>query len=123
MALPARRHLPAQPDAALQAASTSQSPAVIDRLPVKAPGDPSHPGGILEVYSNRIIAARKRKGYTQLELAYRSGITPTQISRIENARGWPRLDTVERIAFALEVDVAWLIAGKGGNYVNPSEWS
>jgi ribosome-binding protein aMBF1 (putative translation factor) len=113
MGLPARRQLPER--------TRTAPPATIDRLPVKAAGDRSHPGGILDVYAERIRTVRIKKGWTQLELGYRSGVTPTHISRIESGKCYPRLDTVERIAFALEVKVEWLIAGKGGNYVHASE--
>ena len=53
---------------------------------------------------------REAKGMTQEELAGASGMIRSNISRIEAAKHRPTLDTMERIAKALKVSVADLIA-------------
>lgn len=47
--------------------------------------------------------ARKRLGLTQEEVAERSGVHPTEVSRIEAGKRDPRISTVLRLARALEV--------------------
>jgi len=83
---------------------------------VLAPGDRTyqHPGGLQRLYwPERIRTARERKGWSQLKLAYQCQVTPTTLSRLECGKGSPRLDTLERIAFALDVSVAWIIGDRG----------
>lgn len=46
---------------------------------------------------------RKRLGLTQEEVAERSGVHPTEVSRIEAGKRDPRISTVRRLARALEV--------------------
>jgi len=53
---------------------------------------------------------REAKGLTQEELAASVGMMRSNISRIEAAKHRPTLDTMERIAKALKVAVAELIA-------------
>lgn len=47
--------------------------------------------------------ARKRLGLTQEEVAERSGVHPTEVSRIEAGKRDPRISTLLRLARALEV--------------------
>jgi len=47
--------------------------------------------------------ARKRLGLTQEEVAERSGVHPTEVSRIEAGKRDPRTSTLLRLARALEV--------------------
>lgn len=51
--------------------------------------------------SGRIREARKEAGLTQAQLAARSGLPQSHISRIENARHSPSRATIEKIAAAL----------------------
>jgi len=44
---------------------------------------------------------RQRAQLSQLELAWRAGLTPATISRLENGRQLPNLVTVEKLAAAL----------------------
>jgi transcriptional regulator with XRE-family HTH domain len=53
---------------------------------------------------------REAKGITQEELAGAAGMMRSNISRIEAAKHRPTLETMERIAKALKVSVADLIA-------------
>jgi len=59
---------------------------------------------------SRIKQARMQAGLTQTELAERTGIKRPNIVRIESGKHRPSLDTVEKIAGALNVTVATLVA-------------
>lgn len=64
--------------------------------------------------SRLVVAARKRKGFTQRELSARTGIPQPMISAIERGLQDPRHSTLERILAACghEVDVV-PVAGEG----------
>lgn len=47
--------------------------------------------------------ARKRLGLTQEQVAHRSGVHATEVSRIEAGKRDPQISTVRRLAKALEV--------------------
>lgn len=58
----------------------------------------------------RIKELLREKNITQGELAKRMGITNGAVSQILNDKYAPKLDTLQRIADALEVDIAELFA-------------
>jgi transcriptional regulator with XRE-family HTH domain len=58
---------------------------------------------ILIKFSKRLKELRNQKGITQEELAYTSGITLSQIARIETARINPTLCTIVEIANTLKI--------------------
>ena len=53
----------------------------------------------------RIKSLRKKAGLTQEELANAINISPHFLSRIENGKEKPSLDTIEKIAETLDVSV------------------
>jgi transcriptional regulator with XRE-family HTH domain len=53
--------------------------------------------------------ARKRLGLTQEEVAERSGVHPTEVSRIEVGKRDPRISTLLRLALAVEVEPGQLL--------------
>jgi transcriptional regulator with XRE-family HTH domain len=55
--------------------------------------------------ANRIKEIRSRKGYSQEELAERSGLSLRTIQRIENGETEPRGDSLTRLAAAFDVTV------------------
>lgn len=57
-----------------------------------------------------IRRVRKMRNMTQVQLAMKSGIDPTTIARLDRDEGNPSLQTLERIAEALKVDVHDLIS-------------
>jgi DNA-binding XRE family transcriptional regulator len=59
----------------------------------------------------RVREARKAAGLTQVELGERAGLDQAVISRLERGLHVPRLDTLRRIADALDLSVAQLLSG------------
>jgi transcriptional regulator with XRE-family HTH domain len=66
------------------------------------------------VFSRRLRQARKRLGISQLELGVRIGLDPgvasTRLNRYEQAVHLPDYFTLERLADALGVPLAYLFA-------------
>lgn len=58
----------------------------------------------------RVRALREAAGLTQGELARRTGIHRPNIARIESGRHMPSLDTVVRIARALDVQPSAILS-------------
>ena len=56
-------------------------------------------------FSNRMLKAMNRKGVGQNELSRRTGIPQAQISRYANGMSLPRIDTMDKIAKALESSI------------------
>lgn len=55
--------------------------------------------------------ARERLGLTQEEVANRSGVHATEVSRMEAGKRDPRVSTLERLAKAVEVTPGQLLDG------------
>ncbi len=53
--------------------------------------------------ANQILTARKRAGLTQVELASRSGIGQSEISRIERGESNPTVETLSRLGRSLNL--------------------
>jgi transcriptional regulator with XRE-family HTH domain len=64
-----------------------------------------------ERFARNLAAARQRAGLTQEALAFKASIHPTWISRLECGRHNPSLATIARLAGALELTPADLLAG------------
>lgn len=58
---------------------------------------------------DRIKEARKKRGWTQAELANKLGISYVGVSQWENNQRNPKLETLRQIAMALEVPVSSLM--------------
>lgn len=54
-------------------------------------------------FGTNLRAARERLGLTQEEVAQRSGVHSTEVSRIEAGKRDPKVSTLERLARAVEV--------------------
>jgi transcriptional regulator with XRE-family HTH domain len=65
--------------------------------------------GIADAFGKLVRAARTKSGKTQEDVASLSGLHPTTISQAELGKVIPRLDTLIRIAGALERDPGELI--------------
>jgi transcriptional regulator with XRE-family HTH domain len=64
---------------------------------------------IVRFFADRLRSIRQSRGMTQRELANRANITLSYISKLEAAGAAPGIDLVERLANALETDVAALL--------------
>jgi transcriptional regulator with XRE-family HTH domain len=64
----------------------------------------------------RMKALRLARGWSQLDLALKSGFSPGYIARLETQRHDPKLSTIETLARTFRVSVAALFTerGKGG---------
>jgi DNA-binding XRE family transcriptional regulator len=67
------------------------------------------PGVTLTPMGDRVRAARDRAGISQAELAARTGMHQTRISRLERGHHCPRLSTLERVGAALGCTVTELL--------------
>ena len=61
-----------------------------------------------EILGYRLYEMRRKNGLTQRELAQKAGITQRLISDYETGNRTPKLETVAKLADALEVKAAWL---------------
>lgn len=62
-------------------------------------------------FGQNVALHRKRNGYTQEALAFRASLHPTWLSCLEAGKSMPGLETVLRLADALEVPPAALLDG------------
>lgn len=65
----------------------------------------------LRLLGERIVYLRKKKGLSQLSLAYLSDVSKTYLSDLERGRRNPSVLILSRIAKALRVDLASLFIG------------
>ncbi|HEX4114355.1 MAG TPA: helix-turn-helix transcriptional regulator [Solirubrobacteraceae bacterium] len=65
----------------------------------------------IAVFAANVARIRREKKLSQSQVANRSGIHHTEISRIERGRRDPRLSTLLRLARALKVKPARLLDG------------
>ena len=64
---------------------------------------------ILELFANNVVRIRKSKGISQEELGFRADLHRTYIGRVERAESSITIVNAEKIATALDVDVAELL--------------
>lgn len=64
----------------------------------------------VDQFAANLVAERKRAGLSQEALGQACGLHPTEISRLERATREPRLGTIVRLARALEITPAALLA-------------
>jgi transcriptional regulator with XRE-family HTH domain len=67
--------------------------------------------GTALAFGRNLVKARRRAGFSQETLATRCLLHRTEIGNIENGRRIPRVDTMIRIAGALEVKAEVLLSG------------
>jgi transcriptional regulator with XRE-family HTH domain len=60
-----------------------------------------------------IAQLRSRRGWSLDDLADRTGITKSSLSRMENDSQWPRPDTLEALTAALDIKIYQLFALAG----------
>ena len=66
----------------------------------------------LKRIGDRLRFGRQRLGWTQVDLAHRSGIGVATVRRIELGTVTPHPTSVRKLAEALEVRVPWLAIGE-----------
>lgn len=64
---------------------------------------------IREVFAKNLKAARRAKGLSQEELAYRANIDRTYVGSLERCIYSASIDVVERLATVLEVEASDLL--------------
>ena len=64
------------------------------------------------IVGENIKALRKQKKITLQELADRTGLTKSYLSKIERSKKTPPYSTVSKIAMAMEVEVSYLLSEK-----------
>jgi transcriptional regulator with XRE-family HTH domain len=62
----------------------------------------------LDAFAKRLKEVRKLKNFSQEELAYKSGLSLSQIARIETAKTNPTISTIFRIARTLNIKLSEL---------------
>jgi transcriptional regulator with XRE-family HTH domain len=64
-----------------------------------------------EQFARNLRRRRQAAGLSQEQLADRTGLHPTEISRLERAAREPRLGTMLKLAKGLDIGIEKLIAG------------
>lgn len=64
-----------------------------------------------ELIGSRLKEARKTAGLTQEELADQVFLSTVYLSRIENGKVFPTLETLSNLCGALGVSLGWLFSG------------
>ena len=64
-----------------------------------------------ERFALNLVTLRRAAGFSQEELAFRAGIHRTQVSLLESGNRLPRLETLIKLAGALEVNSSELLDG------------
>jgi len=62
-----------------------------------------------DAFKDRLKEIRERRGWSQAELAQKSGLQPTAISHFETGGRSPSFDNLRRLADALNVSTDYLI--------------
>ena len=72
---------------------------------------PSVPSNAAAYIGGRIADARREGGWTQDEVAAKSGIDSSNIRKYENGRAMPNIHSLVRIAEALGIEPGRLLTG------------
>jgi transcriptional regulator with XRE-family HTH domain len=67
--------------------------------------------GIAALFAENLLALRGRAGLSQAGTAERSGLHITEVGLLERGLRQPRLDTIVKLAGALDVEPCVLLAG------------
>lgn len=62
-------------------------------------------------FGSRLYIARRERGYSQEELGSRAGLHRTEVGMLENGQRLARVDTLLKLAQALECDPSRLLHG------------
>lgn len=67
---------------------------------------------LIEIFANNLVELRRRKGFSQEELALLAGTDRTYVSSCERKLRNPSLKVIERLSGALEIDAHELLVKK-----------
>jgi DNA-binding XRE family transcriptional regulator len=95
----------------MQTIVSQLKPVAIWRLKRNDPRVSDVSASAAQYFGRKLAHYRARAGITQEELGHLSSIHRTEIGLLENGHRQPRLDTIIKIAGALEVDPCELIKG------------
>jgi transcriptional regulator with XRE-family HTH domain len=70
-----------------------------------------------------VVEAREKRGLTQTATAERAGLHRTEVSLIERGQRVPRLDTIVKLAGALQMEPCALLVGMAWKLDPPNEAS
>jgi transcriptional regulator with XRE-family HTH domain len=70
-----------------------------------------------------LVELREKRGLTQVATAERAGLHRTEISLIERGQRVPRLDTIVKLAGAVQVEPCALLVGMAWKLDPPKEGS
>jgi transcriptional regulator with XRE-family HTH domain len=73
--------------------------------------DETQAARVLERFADNAVELRRRAGLSQADTGLRAGLHRTEIGRLERRRRTPRLDTLLRIAGAVEAEPWELLEG------------
>ena len=62
-------------------------------------------GSFKQKFGKRLKELRKSKGFTQEQLAEKSGIEPPNISKLESGMHFPQPENIEKFANVLDVEI------------------
>lgn len=65
------------------------------------------------VFSSRLVEVRTRNGWTAVQVAEWSGISPALLSHYECGRRTPNIKNLARLCTGLRISADWLIGVKG----------
>jgi transcriptional regulator with XRE-family HTH domain len=65
----------------------------------------------LKAFGQRVAEVRRKRGYTQEQLAEKADITTLSLGYIEQGRRWPRIATLQKLAKCLDVSIVEFFKG------------
>lgn len=84
--------------------------SIVPPPPGPSPARPPDPDELAREIGRRIREAREDRGWTQQDLAERTGIRRPNVARLERGSGLPNLATLVRVAAGLEIALERLVA-------------
>jgi len=72
-------------------------------------------------FGQNLVELRGRAGLSQIGTAERAGLNRTEINLLEHGRRVPRLDTIVKLAGAVEVEPCALLTGLAWDLDSPEE--
>ena len=84
--------------------------SIVPPPPGPSPATPLEPEELAQTIGRRIREAREDRGWTQQDLAERTGIRRPNVARLERGSGLPNLATLLKVATGLEIALDQLVS-------------